>query len=144
MGEQLEAFDGAHRQRQRVGDGLLRPALASRVSVARQMSTLVIEARIRFSDIERMASALSSASQTSTSMRSSPAAMAALARRLPVMMVKSPFCSVTRGGWITPTALIDATSCSSIAGGAGVRRGLFGLGLRARGSTLRSSAMMGS
>ena len=41
-----------------------------------------------------------------------------------------------------PIALIEATSCSSIAGGTGVRRGLFGFGLSVRGSTLRSSVMV--
>ena len=40
-----------------------------------------------------------------------------------------------------PTALIEASSCSSIAAGTGVRRGLFGLIRRVVGSTLRSSAM---
>ena len=51
---------------------------ASRASVARQMSTLVIEARIRFSDTERMASAASSASHTSTSIAARPAAIGGL------------------------------------------------------------------
>ena len=47
----------------------------------------------------------------------------------------------TQGGWIMPTALIDASNCSSIAGGTGVRRRLFGSGRRVRGLTLRISAI---
>ena len=43
-----------------------------------------------------------------------------------------------------PIAVIDASNWSSIACGAGVVRGLFGLGFSVRGSTLRSSAMVSS
>ena len=41
-----------------------------------------------------------------------------------------------------PIALIEASSCSSIAAGGGVIRGLCGLGFSNSGQTLRSSAMM--
>ena len=95
--------------------------------MARQMSTLDIEARIRFSATARIASAASSASHTITVINGSSAAMAAFTRRLPTTIVSASPVSVTQGGWMMPTALMEATSCSSIAGGAGVRRGLFGL-----------------
>ena len=91
------------------------------------MSTLFIEARIRFSATERIASAASSASQTMTVISDRPAAIAAFTRRLPTTIIRPPSFGVTQGGWMMPTALIEATSCSSMAGGAGVRRGLLGL-----------------
>ena len=112
--------------------------------MARQMSTPFMEARIRFSDTARMASAASSASQTRTSMADRPAAVAALRRRSPATIISPAAVSTTRGGWMMPTARMEATSWSSIALGAAVRRGLFGFERRLAGSTLRSSAMVGS
>ena len=113
-------------------------------SVARQMSTLDMEARITFSVIDRIAAVASSTSHTSTSIVASPAVIAFFTRRLPTSIV-SPFSvGFTQGGWMIPTILMEATICSSIAGGTGVRRALFGLGRRVRGSTLRSSAMTDS
>jgi hypothetical protein len=82
---------------------------------------------MRFSATERMASAASSASHTSTSISGRSAAIAAFTRRLPTTIVSPSSFRVTQGGWMMPTALIEASSCSSIAGDAGVRRGLFGL-----------------
>ena len=107
------------------------------------MSTLVIDARIRFSDSDTIGTFASSSSfLTSTSIIGSSAVIAAFTRRPPALTMSSPSASRTTGGWMMPIALIEATSCSSIAGGTGVRRGLFGFGLSVRGSTLRSSAMV--
>ncbi len=117
---------------------------ASSRSIARQISTLDIEARIKFSATERIASAASSASQTSTSINGRSALIAAFTRRLPTTIISPSSFGVTQGGWMMPTALMEASNCSSIAGDTGVVRGLFGLTWRVRGSTARSSAMMGS
>ena len=115
----------------------------SRSSTPRQMSTLVMDARIRFSDSDTIGMFASSSSfLTSTSIVGSSAVIAAFTRRPPALTMSSPSASRTTGGWMMPIALIEATSCSSIAGGTGVRRGLFGFGLSVRGSTLRSSAMV--
>jgi hypothetical protein len=108
------------------------------------MSTLVIEARTRFSATGRIAAATSSASQTNTTITGHSASIAAFTRRWPTSIVSPPSFRVTRGGWIMPTALIEASNCSSVAGGTGAVRRLFKLAWRARGSTLRSSAMVGS
>src|SRR5579875_3815508 len=56
--------------------------------------------------------------------------------------MRLPFTSRTTGGWRMPIARMEAASCSSIAFGAGVRRGLSGFGTRVVGSTLRNSAML--
>jgi len=78
----VEAADGANRQRERVADGLLVPALPSSRSIARQMSTLDIEARISLGD-RALRVGSSSASHTSTSMTGS-SALIELHRRLPM------------------------------------------------------------
>ena len=72
------------------------------------------------------------------------ARIAAFTRRSPALITRSPSTSRTTGGWMMPIAVIDASNWSSIACGAGVLRGLFGLGFSVRGSTLRSSAMVSS
>ena len=82
---------------------------ASSRSIARQMSTLDIEARIRFSATERIASAASSASHTSTSITGRSALIAAFTRRLPTTIISPSSFGVTQGGWMMPTALIEAS-----------------------------------
>ena len=107
------------------------------------MSTLVIEARMRFSLTDRIGSASSSGSPTTTSITGKPALIAAWTRRLPAMIVSLPSYSATRGGWMIPTGdMIEARSWSSIAFGTLVRRGSSGFRTRILGSTLRSSAII--
>ena len=91
-----------------------------------------------------MASTGSSASLTRTSIAVLPAAIAASTRRLPALITSVPSTVRTTGGWMMPTARMEAISCSSIAVGTGVRRGLSGFGIRLAGSMLRNSVMMGS
>ena len=74
--------------------GSFQPWDSSR-SIARQVSTLVIEARIRFSATERIASAASSALQTSTSIAGRSAAIAAFTRRRPATITRPSSFGVT-------------------------------------------------
>ena len=119
-------------------------ACASSRSIARQISTLDIEARIRFSATERIASAASSASHTSTSITGRSALIDAFTRRLPMTIVQVVI-RRDHAGWLDDADGPDGgdelfVHCRRHRRAAG----LFGLACRVRGSTLRSSAMAGS
>ena len=90
VGQQLEAADGRGGNASASAIACSFQPWASSRSIARQMSTLDIEARIRFSATERIASAASSASHTMTSISASPALIAAFTRRLPTTIISRP------------------------------------------------------
>ncbi len=107
----------------------------TRASMARHWSTGPIWARTTFSDIARRASPPSSGPRTSTRISAHPAAMAAATRRCPATISRSSPSSRTTGGCRMPTARMLATICASGCSPADMRRGLFGLTFRVRGST---------
>ncbi len=107
----------------------------TRASMARHWSTGPICARTTFSDIARRASPPSSGPRTSTRISGHPAVIAAATRRCPATTSRSSPSSRTTGGCRMPTAWMLATICASGCSPADMRRGLFGLIFRMRGST---------